>query len=394
MAQLSPQQIEAFDGVMAWHKTKEKRFVLAGYAGAGKTTLAKQIADEIGHNGTIFCAYTGKAANVLREKECMNAGTIHSYLYSLTDHDREAMKILNEEMHRMLKMGDTATANRISEQVAEMRANYRKPKYDLNMQSKLADAKLVIVDEYSMLSEELIKHIELVAKKVLYIGDPFQLPPVKGECSLQPDYFITEIHRQALDSPIIRYSKMVREGETISFCSEGEFEYGPQQNFGAEIYSDADQVIVGMNKTRMEWNKRFRDLAGHEGLPRAGEKMICLKNSPVNGLFNGMIGYAASDARPKRSEHYILDFDDNAGLNVYAGDINGTGDKYDGYNPYHRTLDRFDFGYAITAHKSQGSEFDKVVIYNQPIGRGVEAQRWLYTSLTRAKKKCILVQPR
>ena len=121
--------------------------------------------------------------------------------------------------------------------------------------------------------------------------------------------------------------------------------------------------------------------------------MICLKNEAMLDLFNGQIGVADTDARNPVGERYTLDFDGIPSLPVFLGDIRGDGSKYDGYNPDHRKLQRFDFGYAITCHKAQGSEFKKVTIYNEPIGRGVEARRWLYTAITRSSESCILVEP-
>lgn len=126
--------------------------------------------------------------------------------------------------------------------------------------------------------------------------------------------------------------------------------------------------------------------------------MICLKNNPENGLYNGMIGFAMSDARFSGGDNYMLDFESDdkrkRGLPVWIGDVIGESQKYDGYNKRHRELQRFDYGYAITCHKSQGSEFDSVLVYNEPIGAGVERRRWLYTALTRAKNRCTLVDPR
>lgn len=360
---LSPKQIQAFDAVMSWHRGSEKRFVLAGYAGAGKTTLAKYIADAVGVKDVIFCAYTGKAANVLREKGCENTGTIHGFLYMPKKQEGED----------------------------------KKPRFGYSPKASWLESRLIIVDEYSMLSEKLINDIEREGKKILYLGDPFQLPPVKGECGLQPDFFLDEIHRQALESSIIRFSKEVREGGRIPFGDHGDLRYIRQRESTPEMYMVADQIIVGKNDTRAAWNKKFRNVLGfgHSMMPVCGDKMICLQNNHEIGLFNGMIGTAGNNCK-MYSMIYNLDFcytgvEDFKGINVWKGDVLGEGANYDRENM--KGLERFDYAYAITCHKSQGSEFDKVVIYNQPIGQGVERARWLYTSLTRAKKLCTLVEP-
>ncbi|HRI77266.1 MAG TPA: AAA family ATPase [Alphaproteobacteria bacterium] len=353
---LSPQQGQAFDNVMAWHQTDEKRYILAGYAGAGKTTIAKYIAEAIGIEDVIFCAYTGKAANVLREKGCTNSSTIHGAIYTL---------INDEDL---------------------------KPRFILDQESPVKFAKLVIVDEYSMLPEEIIDDIEKLAKKVLYLGDPFQLPPVHGECPLNPDFFLEEIHRQALESPIIRYATDVRAGKQLKFVDLPEFHYAPRASMSADAYEQADQIIVGYNKTRTAWNERFRQKLGlnQSIYPVAGDKLICTRNNHELGLFNGMIGYAKSDSYIEATQQLRLDFEDFKGLEVWDGNFRGAAQPDRAF----RKLDRFDFAYAITCHKSQGSEFDSVLVYNQPIGSdAVERQRWLYTAITRAKKKLTLVEP-
>lgn len=394
MIDLSPGQAAVFDKIMAWHTRGGQRFVLAGYAGTGKTTLAKYIAEAVGEDGVIFCAFTGKAANVLKEKNCANAGTIHKYLYSLSSHQRERLKALEAEIWRAREDGNGARADMLAEELAELRIKFRKPTFELNTESAVKNARLVIVDEYSMLNDKIIGDLESLAKKVLYIGDPFQLPPVSGECSLQPEEFLTEIHRQAMDSSIIRHSKTIREGGSIHFCIESDFHFVPRRSTQGITYMDADQLIVGRNKTRTEWNKRYRRNLGFDSpLPTAGDKMICLKNNQEAGVFNGMIGRCTQHTHASGDEAYIMTFDEIEGLKVWQGDVMGYGEKYDGYNDSHRKLERFDFGYSITAHKSQGSEFDKVVVYNEPIGRGIERRRWLYTAITRGKKFVTLVEP-
>lgn len=395
MINLSSGQTKVFDQIMKWHKGPEQSFVLAGYAGAGKTTLAKFIADEIGPMETAFCAYTGKAANVLREKGCENTGTLHSYLYALTDHDRKKLAALEAAVESAREAGDMTQAAMLTEELAEKRIAFRKPKFQLNMDSKLKDAKLVIVDEYSMLNDAVIHDLHKVGKKILYLGDPFQLPPVSGECSLKPHAFIDEIHRQALESAIIRVSKEIREGGRPQYGRDGDFDYLRKRETTPELYTEADQLIVGRNKTRAEWNKRFRERKGFDSkLPMIGDKIICLKNNHEIGLFNGMIGTCQRECNINQgSERYLLDFDQIRGLFVWVGDVMGEGHKYDGYKKEHRELERFNFAYAITCHKSQGSEFDNVVVYNEPVGRDETARRWLYTAITRGKKKVTLVEP-
>lgn len=375
---LSEKQEDALSKILDWYdNSDEKRYVLAGYAGAGKTTLAKTIAKMLRdtNNSVRFCAYTGKAANVLREKGCDPASTIHRAIYKLIDGPK------------MIKVN--------GEWVPDP-ASSKKLQFSLDPDSPLGRIGLTIVDEYSMLSEKLINDIESVARRVLYLGDPFQLPPVQGECSLKPDLFLDEVHRQALDNPIIRHATNIRTGVSLKHCDEGDFFYGYTSKVAPETYMEADQLIVGRNKTRRLWNMRYRTRLGYKwGFPEPGDKIICLKNNNDIGIFNGMIGTAKKQADFIHRDIFTLDFDTGddlvmEGLKTWAGDIRGD----DPANYPGRELNRFDFAYAITCHKSQGSEFDKVLVYNEPVGKSeVEKRRWLYTAITRAKSKVTLVDP-
>lgn len=347
---LGLQQQQAFDLIMAWYKTPVKEFALAGYAGTGKTTLAKVIAREFGN--VIFCAYTGKAAQVLRDKGCDPAGTIHGYLYRLEGEEG------------------------------------KEPVFGLNTDSALKHADLVIIDEYSFLNAEIIADLRATCKKILYLGDPFQLPPVQGECSIKPDFFMEEIHRQALESPIIRYATKIRNGDIIRHCDEGEFRYLKAGSLAMEEFIGVDQFICGYNATRMRFNRRVRELRGFDSaLPIKGDKMICLKNNPRSRVFNGMIDTAKTDAEIVDGSVYSIEMQELGFLNVIREN------EHHDFRQ-HRHLNMFDYGYCITAHKSQGSEFNDVIVYNEPVGKSIEdRRRWAYTAVSRGKNRVTLIDP-
>lgn len=388
---LSPGQVAAYDAIMQWHKGDSQVFVLAGYAGTGKSTMASRITDEIGADNVYYCAYTGKAANVLREKGCDNVNTLHGWLYDPREHNKRVIAELQEAIDVATLNGDMVEVANLKDQLAARREEEKKPRWALNTESELKRADLVIVDEYSMLNDKIISDLLQVAKKVLFLGDPYQLPPVEGECSLAPDAFLEEIHRQALDSAIIMYSKIIREGGSIPMGRHGDLDFVHKRELGKQFYLDVDQLIVGKNATRIAMNDWYRRQLGYTSLyPDAGEKMICLKNNHARGLFNGMIGTARTKA--KYAGHlYHFEFEDMESVKVFTGDVTGEGHKYDYRNPAHKELERFTYGYAITCHKSQGSEFEKLAVVNEPIGRGEDRKRWTYTAITRAKQHCTLI---
>jgi exodeoxyribonuclease-5 len=147
-------------------------FRLFGYAGTGKTTLAKELAKTV-KGRVLYATFTGKASLVLRKKGCEDASTIHSLIYKVE----------------------------VCEKTGEA-------SFILNRDSDLADAALLIVDEVSMVGR-IWRRTCSASTKILVLGDPAQLPPVKDEgffINAAPDVMLTEVHRQAQDNPIIRLS--------------------------------------------------------------------------------------------------------------------------------------------------------------------------------------------
>ena len=229
-------------------------FRLFGYAGVGKTTLARHVAEGAA-GGTAFAAFTGKAALVMRAKGCAGATTIHALIY------------------------------RASEGVEGA------PTFTLNEDGPASRAGLIVIDECSMVDAELARDLLSFGKPILVLGDPFQLPPVKGGgyfTESPPDVMLTEIHRQAADDPIIRLSEIVRSGGELKEGAYGETRVIRRAEIDAAQVLAADQVLVGVNRTRRAYNQRIRDLSGFkEPLPVAGDRLVCLRNDRTKGLING-----------------------------------------------------------------------------------------------------------
>ena len=251
----SPEQAQAIDAVGRWLKKGEPQvFRLFGYAGVGKTTLARHIA-EGARGDTAFAAFTGKAALVMRSKGCAGATTIHALIYRASEGAEGA------------------------------------PTFTLNAEGPASRAGLIVIDECSMVDAELARDLLSFGKPILVLGDPFQLPPVKGAgyfTEHPPDVMLTQIHRQAHDNPIIRLSEVVRSGGELEHGAYGETRViGRAAVDPAEVLG-ADQVLVGTNRTRRAYNQRMRDLNGFkEPLPVAGDRLVCLRNDRTKGLING-----------------------------------------------------------------------------------------------------------
>ncbi|MCU0732158.1 MAG: AAA family ATPase [Hyphomonas sp.] len=164
MTSFSPQQDAALKAVAAWLRNpgRQQVFRLFGFAGTGKTTLAQHFAGGV-DGPVLFGAFTGKAAHVMHKKGCRGARTIHSLIYKLDD--------------------DQMTYE---------------PKFRLNPDSDVAGAELVIIDEVSMVGEDLGRDLLSFGTPVLVLGDPAQLPPVKGQG------FFTEAEPDVMPTPTSR----------------------------------------------------------------------------------------------------------------------------------------------------------------------------------------------
>lgn len=367
----SPQQEIAIKEVNAWLSDLNgpQIYRLFGYAGTGKTTLAKELAASV--KGTVlFATFTGKAALVLRKKGCADASTIHSLIY-LVEMDQETGEAL----------------------------------FKLDALSALSTAALLIIDEVSMVGEELAKDLLSFGRRVLVLGDPAQLPPVKDEgffINVEPDMMLTEVHRQAQGNPIIRMSMDIREGKRLVVGQYGESRVIDRRVSDPGELSDlvlkSDQLICGLNRTRISYNARIRSLKGLQGKaqawhPVAGDKLICLRNKRDKHLFNGGLWEAekikTNDAKLAIQVRSMDEDRDPLTVTVFEQFFNGTEKSLDWRDK--RGTEEFTYGWAITCHKSQGSQWDNPIVFDESGAFRDSKDKWLYTAITRAAEKVTVI---
>ncbi|WP_439491921.1 ATP-dependent DNA helicase [Bosea sp. (in: a-proteobacteria)] len=359
----SPQQDAALSAVARWLQAGEPQlFRLFGYAGTGKTTLARHIAEAV--DGEVaFAAFTGKAALVLRNKGCVGAQTIHSLIYRSRGVDEES------------------------------------PTFVLNRESAAAKAKLIIIDECSMVDEDLGRDLLSFGTPVLVLGDPAQLPPVKGGgffTEVEPDIMLTEVHRQAADNPIVRMSMTIREGGRLDVGDYGKSRVIRRSEVDPQLVMSADQVLVGLNKTRRNYNARMRQIMGRtETVPVAGEKLVCLRNDKSKGLLNGgswIVQELKTSKKGLVTMRVTPEDDPNAKpvkVSVLPSFFDGTEEEIPWELRKH--TDEFTFGYALTVHKAQGSQWNDIVLFDESFAFREHRARWLYTGLTRAAETITVV---
>lgn len=378
---------------------------LAGFAGTGKTTLAKYLAEGF---ETHFCAYTGKAALVLRQKGCKEASTIHSLIYKAIEN--RACSVCKGWIG---KDYDTCYKRcKDSKFLTQTEYKLRSRNWGEEAEGRIFELVdrdgVIIVDECSMLSNEVAEDLLSFGVKVLVIGDPFQLPPVSGEGKFtlaHPDWMLTQIHRQAQESGVLRLATDIR---VNGYFDRTKGAYGPdvevirqhQVDLNA-LYEESNQLLVGRNLTRRHFNTAARELLGLRGsdpsLPAVGDKLVCLRNDRDTGLVNGsqcaVLGVAGGrhnltlnisafgepDAPTQQvvSHHHYFTGEEET--------IKGLGWQY------RKQKQEFDYAYAMTTHKAQGSQFPHVAIVDESGCFRENRLQWLYTAVTRASEKVTVI---
>lgn len=372
--------------------------VITGGPGTGKTTIIKSIIDiyKIQKKKTVLCAPTGRAAKRMQETTGEEAKTIHRLL--------EIGKLEDER-------------NAVEYEVAPI------------------DADIVIIDEMSMVDlyimNYLMKAIYLGTKLIL-VGDENQLASVGAGAILKdiiesekiPVIKLQKIFRQAAQSQIIVNAHNVNKGETFTtkeknkekgskedffFINDGiqerilanviSLSTGRLQNYGNYDFFENIQVLTPTKKGMLgtkELNKQLQKaLNPEENLKneriygeivfREGDRVMQIKNNydiyweKINnknetgvGVFNGEIGKIVKINNVEKNVK--IEFDDEK-------------EAWYDFNE----LDQIEHAYSITIHKSQGSEFDVVILVLPRAYQKLLTRNLLYTALTRAKKMLIVI---
>lgn len=378
---LTDEQAEAISRIKNWLKSPSvPDFKLGGYAGTGKTTIIKYLRKEVERDlSSVVCAFTGKAVNVLSRKG-ISGSTIHSLIYDC------------ENIKGVLTWHKKATLKE--------------------------DPDFIIVDESSMINKELLADLRSYGIKLLFVGDPGQLEPVGDNPNLManPDFVLSKIHRQAEKSPIIAYANQVRTTGEVNYLRNPDLSittvipgelFIRNKSIKTSDMAECSQLICATNKTRQGLNEKFRLYKQLE--PKkitVGEKIIVLQNNREFSIFNGVILFVKEILEDK-SDHWLVNAEDEIGgkfqeLPIWKRPfeqpelfIKKPKDlvvpKYsrDGRPVYKGpSLVYADYAYAITCHKSQGSEWESVIVFDQWLPPEVwDMNRWRYTAITRAAKQ-------
>lgn len=345
----SAEQAEAEDRIEAFlsaPRVPRQWFDVEGLAGTGKSWLLARIAKR---NKGVLCSLTGKAASNLSRRTGLTATTVHSAIYKFLGKDDDDELLFTR-----------------------------------NVRDGRWTGRAIFLDEKSMIDETIGRDLLATGARIVAAGDPGQLPPVKDrQFFAGTDFTLSEIRRQAWDSPIIRQAHAVRRG----------YDYAPDtEDFRVQAFVDrddilgADIILCWRNATRRAINAMKRLHIGLEGMPTPGEPVMCLKNDHDMGVLNGGV-YPLVAIGYDRGDLYVTV------TNERGHDVTLERAWFEDFDETNRRFDDsvgFAFSYCATVHKAQGSEFDFVVLVDEYSMRE-ERERWVYTALTRAAKR-ILVQ--
>jgi exodeoxyribonuclease V len=357
---LSAEQRAAFGRIAAFLADPAPRdpyLAVQGLAGTGKTHLLGAVARAYPRARPV--AFTGKAASVLERKVGVHASTVHSAIYRFEGEDEER--------------GDLRFSQKIGQ----------------NEWSR--GVVTLLLDESSMIDERIAADLLATGARVVAFGDPGQLPPIKGEPFFgRADVTLTEIHRQALGSPIVRQAHRVRALGDYDPAGDGEaFRVAPR--LSEDLLVGADALLCWTNKTRRETNDLARFARGLVGAPRAGEPVMCLRNNKRFGVLNGAVYTLLRDYDPELPVKVRNDLGRDVAvprswLEDHGEDPGGDERGRDWPTP-------FALAYAATVHKYQGSEAGHVVVIDEFPRFKTERRPWLYTAITRARERVTVVNP-
>jgi len=388
MAELNEGQAIIVDGLRQWFIDWEagKRIgnhpqwrAYSGAAGTGKTFTVKRFIDRMGftEDEYICCAYVGKAVLNL-QKQNLQAKTIHSLIY-----------------HTVI------TREEDPDEPGKFRL-----KMNFILKDKLDDnLRLIIVDEATMVNNDMRDKLLSFGLPIIFIGDMNQLPPIFGvsEVMLYPDFVLDKIMRTAEDDPIVQLSQMVLNEKPILPGNYGNCRVITEHPIDGSLLDDYDIILCGKNATRDRLNTIIlRDLLHRkDSIPFVGAKVVNRQNDwdiMVDGisLTNGLIGYITDVRRGTAYRgYYSVDFrpdfmtKDFEDLKVDREYIRANYSQRKAFGM--SRFEKFEYAYAITVHISQGSEFPRVLFIGESFWDREMTMKLWYTAITRATQQLTIV---
>lgn len=392
---LTPEQEQLRKEVVKWYKNfpyGKPYYYYSGAAGTGKTTVARAIIDELGlkNDEYIACAYVGKAVLVLL-RTGLPATTIHSLIY-----------VPRTETVFETQFDEFGNPHRVKRHKTGFMLKNNLPR----------SIKLIIEDEGGMVNDQMQRDLQSFGIPILMMGDQNQLPPVFGKNSIMdnPDFVLHQIMRQEEGNPIVHLSQCILNGTPIDYGTYGNSHVVSSFDLNHSLLTDYDAILCVRNKTREYLNDSIRyEILGYDDrIPREGDKVICRKNNwdeELDGIYltNGLVGNLTNINKSSLHRDILYasftpDFMDES-FDKLTLDYKYMKSPWDVRKGYSNMMDRsrpkknlFEYGYAITVHLSQGSEYSRVLFIDEEYRDHVKKRKLQYTAVTRAKDSIVWVK--
>lgn len=389
---LSEDQASALKTIME-HIENNKESILVGPAGSGKSTLTKEIISLAGRP-VVLAAPTGKAAIVLRDKTGQDAATLHRRLYRGACADKKTGRL-------------------------EFRSSI----------APCSEGDLLIIDEGSMVGRRIYDDLMAAmprTAKLLWIADREQLPPINetwGPSLEFPTAALTQVHRQAQDSPIIQYATEIRQGRGVAWRQKYENQHDDLQIYDgvqsaidwlvdARMHFDDATLLTYTNATRQEVNHRVREelhLGDAENAIVVGDKLVCRSNNYAAQLMNGEVVTVCDVVKGtfQGETRYLVEFEELPDMQVFIleSHVEMSSTEFQTWRNSSVLLkeekDQYlhvHYGQCLTVHSSQGSQWDRVGFISDPHCRRMtrtdpeNSRRFFYTAVTRAAKSLAIFE--
>jgi exodeoxyribonuclease-5 len=407
--ELTGEQQSAIDGIKRDLENGKSFITLGGFAGTGKTTVLTELRRHINPKKRVaFASFTGKSASVLRDKIMMSGskfksdyvGTIHGLMYRPI-----IIKKFSESKNEYI---ETVTFKKLDE----------------------IEEDILLIDEASMIGSKIFDDMIDFNVQIVACGDSFQLPPVADTNTepvlLNPDYQLEEVHRTAQGSPLIKLAHAIRTKQYLPIAPYKD-EYIHIQSYfsgGREFLEDIEYgsetvTLCFTNAVRQSINFGYRNKKEFKDgiILYPYEQIVCLTNNPTLGMMNGE-RFTVEFLSPPYDQDTVSVTVERQDGNYQEAFVHNTGKKFgkknivSKYNSKHKNggpinvkkdnvdpmvIDA-DYGYAMTVHKSQGSEFNNVCLVDSRIFKGISTSkgnndylRWLYTGVTRSSDKLTII---
>lgn len=379
-------QQRGLDAFQDWRKNPNRPFCLQGFGGTGKSTITDEFLNILGSDVRVLCmGPTGKSARVLTQKTGRPSSTAHKALYTPKRDEISNLKVKLTEIYTEEHVDEEIIAQ-IEQRIDELEKDGSSVSFVLKMGAG-EGADVLLVDEYSMIPENIHKDILSIGKPLIMVGDPGQLPPVKARAgwdSIEPDVVLEKIERTSGEGAGINLAAQAVRLDRPMENGPG-FQMHPKKSLDWEHYSSADVVLAGTHVVRKHLNKGIRRFLGRpEGYPVEGDVLMCLSNNPAFGVVNGTMFKVLKILRDSPKTVTAL-VEDDVGSEIILPFWKQTlmDDEVSTSKVPFSAVPAV-WGNCITVHKSQGSEWPHVIVTDS--WRGSDYDRWLYTAITRGSR--------